>query len=104
MRDSPSELPASGLSHAAHGWHERSRRHVQAPERGRANRCPAPLVPEAIERLLKHYLAGRNPEENLRSWFARHTNDELRAQLAGEILAGVERDLPTGRVPHGMAD
>jgi sulfite reductase (ferredoxin) len=67
-------------------------------------RCPAPLVPEAIERLLKHYLAGRNPEENLRQWFARHTNDELRAQLAGEVLAAVERDLPTGRVPHAVAD
>ncbi|HUD54790.1 MAG TPA: nitrite/sulfite reductase [Terracidiphilus sp.] len=67
-------------------------------------RCPAPLVPEAIERLLKHYLAGRNPDENLRAWFARHTNDELRAQLAGEVLAAVERDLPTGRVPHAVAD
>ena len=49
-------------------------------------RCPAPLVPEAIERLLRQYLAGREPEESLRSWFARHTNDDLRAQLAGEIL------------------
>jgi len=67
-------------------------------------RCAAPLVPEAIERLLKHYLSGRNPDENLRAWFARHTNDELRAQLAGEVLAAVERDLPTARVPHGVTD
>ncbi|MGA3010351.1 MAG: nitrite/sulfite reductase [Terracidiphilus sp.] len=67
-------------------------------------RCPAPLVPEAIERLLRHYLANRSPEENLRAWFARHSNDELRAQLAGEVLEAVERDLPTGRVPHGVAD
>jgi len=67
-------------------------------------RCPAPLVPEAIERLLRQYLAGREPEENLRSWFARHTNDDLRAQLAGEILEPVERDLPTGRVPHAVAE
>jgi sulfite reductase (ferredoxin) len=67
-------------------------------------RCPAPLVPEAIERLLRQYLAHRTPEENLRAWFGRHTNDELRAQLAGEVLAPVERDLPTGRVPHGVAD
>ncbi len=65
-------------------------------------RCPAPLVPEAIERLLRHYLGGRQREENLRAWFARHTNDELRAQLAGEVLAAVERDLPAGRVPHGV--
>ena len=67
-------------------------------------RCPAPLVPEALERLLRHYLSGRHAEETLRSWFARHTNDELRAQLAGEVLAPVERDLPTGRVPHAVAD
>ena len=67
-------------------------------------RCPAPLVPEAIERLLRHYLASRSPEENLRAWFARHSNDELRAHLAGEVLEAVERDLPTGRVPHGVAD
>ena len=67
-------------------------------------RCPAPLVPEAIERLLRGYLAEREPEENLRSWFARHSNDELRAQLAGEVLEPVERDLPTGRVPHAVAE
>ena len=67
-------------------------------------RSPAMLVPEAIERLLRQYLAGRKPEENLRAWFGRHTNDELRAQLAGEVLAPVERDLPTSRVPHGVAE
>jgi len=65
-------------------------------------RCPAPLVPEAIERLLRRYLADREPGENLRAWFGRHSNDELRAHLAGEVLAPVERDLPTGRVPHGV--
>ncbi len=67
-------------------------------------RCPAPLVPEAIERLLRNYLAGRDERESLRSWFARHTNDELREQLAGQMLEPVERDLPTGRVPHGVAE
>jgi sulfite reductase (ferredoxin) len=67
-------------------------------------RCPAPLVPEAIERLLRHYLASRRPEENLRAWFGHHTNDELRAHLAGEVLDPVERDTPTGRVPHGVAE
>jgi sulfite reductase (ferredoxin) len=67
-------------------------------------RCPAPLVPEAIERLLRNYLGGRASEESLRSWFARHSNDELRAQLAGEDLEPVERDLPTGRVPHAVAE
>jgi len=67
-------------------------------------RCPAPLVPDAIERLLRAYLSARQPAENLRAWFTRHSNDELRAHLAGEVLAPVERDVPTGRVPHGVAD
>jgi sulfite reductase (ferredoxin) len=67
-------------------------------------RCPAPLVPEAIERLLRQYLADRAPEENLRAWFGRHSNDELRAHLAGEVLEAVERDLPSGPVPHGVAE
>jgi sulfite reductase (ferredoxin) len=67
-------------------------------------RCPAPLIPDAIERLLRQYLADRQPAENLRAWFSRHSNDELRAHLAGEILAPVERDLPAGRVPHGVGD
>ncbi len=67
-------------------------------------RCPAPLVPEAIERLLRHYLADRSPRENLRAWFGRYPSEELRAHLAGEYLPAVERDLPAGRVPHGAAD
>jgi sulfite reductase (ferredoxin) len=67
-------------------------------------RCPAPLVPEAIERLLRNYLDGRDYNESLRSWFARHSNDELRVQLAGEIAEPVERDLPTGPVPHAVAE
>jgi sulfite reductase (ferredoxin) len=67
-------------------------------------RCPAPLVPEAIERLLRRYLGERNGEENLRAWFGRHSNDELRAHLAGESMDPVERDLPTGPVPHAVAE
>jgi sulfite reductase (ferredoxin) len=61
-------------------------------------------VPEAIERLLRQYLAGRATEENLRAWFARHSNDELRAHLAGEVLEPVKRDLPAGPVPHAVAE
>jgi sulfite reductase (ferredoxin) len=67
-------------------------------------RCAAPLVPEAIERLLRQYMGTRQASENLRAWFARHTNDELRSHLAGEVIAAAERDLPTGRVPHAVAD
>ena len=67
-------------------------------------RCPATLVPEATERLLREYLGNRRKEENLRAWFARHSNDELRAFLAGEALQAVERDQPSGAVPHGVAE
>jgi sulfite reductase (ferredoxin) len=55
-------------------------------------RIPASDVPSAIERLLKTYQSLREPEENLRAYFARHSNEELRAQLAGEPLAAVARD------------
>jgi sulfite reductase (ferredoxin) len=65
-------------------------------------RCLASEVPEAIERLLRSYLATRDENENLRRFFARHSNDELRGLLAGEFVAAVERDPLPGRVPHGM--
>ena len=67
-------------------------------------RCTAGDVPEAIERLLKTYLATRDTNENLRAYFARHSDDELRSQLAGAIVAPVARDLPVGPVPHGVGD
>ena len=67
-------------------------------------RCPAPLVPEAIERLLRNYLTTRACNENLRGWFGRHSNEELRSYLAGESLPAVDRDLPQGHVPHGVGD
>jgi sulfite reductase (ferredoxin) len=67
-------------------------------------RCPAQQVPEAIERLLREYLDGRDRGENLHTWFSRHTDEELRAALAGEVLEAVERDRPTGHVPQGVGD
>jgi sulfite reductase (ferredoxin) len=67
-------------------------------------RCPASLVPESLERLLRRYLSSRQGEENLRAWFARHDNDTLRGFLAGEALEAVDRDLPSGHVPHGVAE
>ncbi|MGA8531871.1 MAG: nitrite/sulfite reductase [Acidobacteriaceae bacterium] len=66
-------------------------------------RTPAPLVPDAIERLLRRYLVERAPGENLRAYFARHTDESLRSALAGEDLAPVERDQPSGHVPAGVA-
>ena len=63
-------------------------------------RIPATEVPEAIERLLKTYQGRRLGEgESLRAYFARHTNDELRAQLAGESAAPPPVSRDAGDVP-----
>lgn len=63
-------------------------------------RCPATEVPDAMERLLRGYLSNRSAEENLRAYFARQSDADLRAQLAGIPAAAVERDPSPGRVPH----
>ncbi|MGA9040391.1 MAG: nitrite/sulfite reductase [Terriglobales bacterium] len=65
-------------------------------------RCLATDVPDAIERLLGRYMDERLPGENLRKFFARHSNDELRERLAGELVGVVARDIPLGRVPQGV--
>lgn len=65
-------------------------------------RCAASEVPDAIERLLKVYLAERATGENLRKFFARHNETELRDFLAGETFEAVPRDVSPGRVPHGI--
>jgi sulfite reductase (ferredoxin) len=67
-------------------------------------RTPATEVPAAMERLLTAYLNDRQPNENLRSYFSRHDESQLRAMLAGEAVVAVARDLPAGRVPHGVAE
>jgi sulfite reductase (ferredoxin) len=59
-------------------------------------------VPDAIERLLRRFQDERSPEENLRHYFARRSNEELRECLAGEVLASVERDPSPGKVPHAV--
>ena len=64
-------------------------------------RCLAGEVPDAIERLLRQYLADRETGENLRQFFSRHSNDELRGFLAGQWVEAVTRDPSPGRVPHG---
>jgi len=65
-------------------------------------RCLANEVPDAIERLLRHYLLERFSNENLRQFFARHSDQDLRSFLAGEVVEAVPRDLSPGRVPHGV--
>ncbi len=65
-------------------------------------RCLATEVPEAIERLLRAYLADGNTGENLRQFFSRHSDQELRDYLAGQLVEAVPRDLPEGRVPSSV--
>jgi sulfite reductase (ferredoxin) len=67
-------------------------------------RCPATLVPESLERLLRGYLEDRRTRESLRTFLTRQSNDHLRALLAGEVTTAVERDLPAGRVPIGVGE
>jgi sulfite reductase (ferredoxin) len=57
-------------------------------------RAAADDVPDAIERVLRGYLAARQPEEDLRAYFARMDDDSLRAQLAGAVVEPVDRDAP----------
>jgi sulfite reductase (ferredoxin) len=74
----------------------------QAVARPVGYRCPASEVPDALERLLRRYLEERHWGENLRQFFARHREEELREFLAGELVDAVSRDLSPGRVPHGV--
>ncbi|HXN53616.1 MAG TPA: hypothetical protein VN943_16915 [Candidatus Acidoferrum sp.] len=65
-------------------------------------RCAASEVPDAIERLLREFNEQRAPGENLRRFFARHSNEQIRGWLAGEFVAPVERDAAAGPVPLGV--
>jgi sulfite reductase (ferredoxin) len=65
-------------------------------------RCAGREVPEALERLLTGYLLMKEAGENLRQFFERHTDAELRTLLAGREVAMVARDPSPGPVPHGV--
>jgi sulfite reductase (ferredoxin) len=65
-------------------------------------RCAASDVPAAIERLLDAFQQLRAPGENLRQFFVRHSNEEIRTLLAGGFVSGVERDLAVVPAPHGV--
>jgi sulfite reductase (ferredoxin) len=65
-------------------------------------RCAAADVPDAIERLLREFNEQRAPGENLRRFFVRHSNEQIRGLLAGDLVAAVERDTSTGAVPMGV--
>jgi sulfite reductase (ferredoxin) len=66
-------------------------------------RAAAEDCPEAVERLLRGYLAKRDGGENLRAFFRRTSDEELRALLHGAAVAAVERDPSPGRVPSSVA-
>ena len=57
-------------------------------------RASAEEVPDALERMLRGYLASRLPGEDLRAYFSRIDDDSLRAQLARNSSPPVERDAP----------
>jgi sulfite reductase (ferredoxin) len=67
-------------------------------------RCPATDVPAAIERLLRSYMDLRQSEENLRQFFSRHSDETLRAFLAGQEAEAVARDVASGPLPRGAED
>jgi sulfite reductase (ferredoxin) len=48
-------------------------------------RAAAEDCPEAIERLLRGYLRARSGEENLRAYFRRTSDEDLRTLLAGNV-------------------
>jgi sulfite reductase (ferredoxin) len=64
-------------------------------------RCLALDVPDAIERLLRRYLSQRVGQENLRRFFARHSDEQLRTFLAGTPVEAAARDVALGPVPQG---
>jgi sulfite reductase (ferredoxin) len=65
-------------------------------------RCAASDVPYAIERLLAGFSERGESGENLRQFLARHSNEDLRGMLAGDLVAPVDRDLALGSVPQGV--
>ncbi len=68
-------------------------------------RAAAEDCPEAIERLLRAYLAARNPGEDLRAYFARTDDESLRAQLNGTYIARRRtRPRPVGAGRHAPGE
>jgi sulfite reductase (ferredoxin) len=72
------------------------------PARPLGFRAAAEDCPAAVERLLRGYLFARQPEEDLRAYFARTSDDELRAQLNGTAIPPVERDAPPAGGRHAV--
>jgi sulfite reductase (ferredoxin) len=65
-------------------------------------RAAAEDCPDAIERLLRGYLKQRSEGENLRAFFRRTSDEDLRAALNGGATEPVARDPAPGRVPANV--
>jgi sulfite reductase (ferredoxin) len=76
--------------------------HIASIARPVGYRCAATDVPDAIERLLIHFQENRDTNENLHSFLARNSNDQIRTVLAGENFSPVERDVLISRTPAGV--
>lgn len=76
--------------------------HISSIARPVGYRCASAEVPDAIARLLEFFQANRRSAESLQRFLARHSNDELRLVLSGGSHVVAVRDLPEGRVPHGV--
>ncbi len=67
------------------------------PARPIGYRAAAEDVPQAIERLLLGYKDHRFEGENLRGYFNRTSDEDLRNLIAGAVVAPVDRDPAPGR-------
>jgi sulfite reductase (ferredoxin) len=65
-------------------------------------RAAAEDCPDAIERLLRGYLKQRSEGENLRAFFRRTSDEDLRTALNGGATEAVQRDPAPGRVPSNV--
>ena len=65
-------------------------------------RAAADECPQAIERLLRGYEEHRFEGENLRGFFNRTSDEDLRNMIAGAVVAPVERDPGPARHPPNI--
>jgi len=65
-------------------------------------RCRAEEVPESITRVLQVFEEEGRPGDTLQEFFARRSNEEIRELLAGGAPVFALRDVPDGRIPHGI--
>ena len=65
-------------------------------------RAAAEDCPQAIERLLRGYMDHRFEGENLRGFFGRTSDEDLRNMIAGAVVPPVDREAGPGRHPPNI--